>query len=80
MKKHILKALLGKYISKNNTFAYCHIDRIIVIEGNKAIATAIIKTLNERTLHWFIETAWSTDDYGVHTINNYKIMKEDELK
>ncbi len=78
MRYGLLKSLLGKHICKSNCIEYCHIDRIIVIEGQKAIATAIVKTLDNRILHWFVETSWITDN-GVHNIKNYIILKEDEL-
>lgn len=79
MKYKVLKALLGKHISSKQHITYCHVDRIIVIEGTNAIVTAIVKTLNDRVFHWFLEVSWTTDRYGFHSISSCKILKEDEL-
>ncbi len=76
---NILKSLIGKYISKNNKLAFCHVDRVIVIEGNKAIVSAFIKMFNDILYHWYLEAEWATDKYGVHTITRTKLLREDEL-
>ena len=79
MRYGLLKSLLAKHIVQNTRLAYCHVDRVLAIEGKQAILTALVKTLNDRIMHWFIETTWETDAYGTHKILTYKILKEDEL-
>lgn len=79
MKHGLLRSLLGKHICATRCVGYCHVDKVIVIEGQKAIATAVIKTLDGKTLHWILEVSWITDIHGVHSIINYEILKEDEL-
>lgn len=79
MKNRLLKSLTGKYVSKTYHSKFCHIDKILVIEGNKAIATAVIETQNERILHLILEVSWVTDSFGIHKITNCEILKEDEI-
>lgn len=79
MNDRLLKAILGKFICKTRPVCYCHVDRVLSVEEPKAIVTAIVETPNKRVLHWILETSWDTDPYGVYSIKNYKILKEDEL-
>lgn len=79
MKNKVLRAILGKKICQTTALNYCHIDRVIVTEGNKAIVSAIVKTLDKRIFHWFVETEWDSATSGVYIIKNFSILKEDEL-
>ena len=79
MRHKVLKSLLGKYICARRRIAYIHVDRVIITEGNKAIVTAVVNTLDDALLHWFLEIAWTTSRYGIHRITGCKILKEDEL-
>ena len=79
MSDNLLRAILGKFICKNRPVRYCHVDRVLSREDQKALITAIVEMPNGRVLHWILETAWDTDPYGVYSIKNYKILKEDEL-
>jgi len=79
MKQKLLKALLGKFICSQQHLGYCHIDRVIIIEDNRAIITAIVKTVNGVDLFWILEATWQTDCYGVHNIEKYLILKEYEI-
>lgn len=79
MKQKLLKALLGKFICSNRYLSYCHIDKIIAIQDNRAIITAIVKMINGISLYWILETSWQTDCYGVHSIKDYSILKEYEI-
>ncbi len=79
MKPDVLKSLLGKYVSRNYRLAFCHVDRVTVIEGQKAIVSAFVKAFNNKLFHWFLEATWSTDQYGVHTIQTATVLREDDL-
>lgn len=79
MKQNLLKALLGRFICSKQYVNYCHIDRVIAIKENRAIATAIIKMVNGVSFYWILETTWKTNNYGVHDIQDYFILKEYEI-
>ena len=79
MKQRVLKSLLGKFICSIVQVNYCHVDRVIKIGNGKAIATAIIKTPDGRTLHWILFAGWTTDHLGKHEIIDYELLREDEI-
>ncbi len=79
MKPSILKSLVGKYVTRNQQLAFCHVDRVVVIEDNKAIVSSFVKTFNDKLLHRYLEAHWTTDKYGVHAITQVKTLREDEL-
>ncbi len=81
MKHSVLKALLGKFISKNMGMAYSHVDQIIIMEEKprQVIASVYVKSYVGCLYHWFIEATWDTDKYGTHTISKVNILKEDEI-
>ncbi len=79
MKPNILKSLVGKYITRNQQLAFCHVDRVVIIEDSKAIVSTFVKTFNDKLLHRYVEAHWVTDKYGVHEITLVKTLREDEL-
>ncbi len=76
---NILKSLIGKYISKTQKLVFCHVDKVVVIEGKKGIVSVFVKTFNNKLFHWYLEAGWETDKYGVHTITYTKLLREDDL-
>ncbi len=79
MQHNVLKSLVGRYLSSHHKLGYCHVDRVIIVEGQTAIVTAFVKTFNDHLFYWFCEVSWQTDKYGVHEITNINILKEDDL-
>lgn len=79
MKPGLLKSLLGKLICKDKKIPYCHVDKILAIVDNMAIATVIIQAFNGKYFYWFVELEWETNYMGLHDITKYNIIKECEL-
>ena len=79
MRRKVLKALVGKHICATHRLCYCHVHDILIIEGNRALVTAVIRTHNARTIHWILEVGWKTDRFGEHSITNIELVKEDEI-
>ncbi len=76
MKPKTLKSLLGKFIIAQQVLAYCHVEKVVTIEGNEGIAIVMCKTVNGGALCWVVECSWETDVRGIHKIMGYNILKE----
>jgi|GEM_PF-6919483 len=77
--KRTFAALLGKHVAKRESLNYFHVYKVIKTSGYDAMVAAVVKTYDGRALHWVLFATWQTDDYGAHSIKDYKILKEDEL-
>lgn len=79
MKPYTLKSLLGKHICQEPHIRYCHIDRIIKQMENHAICNVLVVKQDDSVNHWYITTSWTQDANGVFVIQDYEIIKEEEV-
>lgn len=79
MTEQLLKALLGKFIAQTPGINFCHVHKIAAIEGSKALAGVITKKEDSGVFHWLVETNWNVEEKGKFVIQNYTIIKEEEI-